>query len=844
MKSKFFQKNSDLKYAILLLLVTLVLFSKVLSHPKDIIWSPSSDLIEQFSYWSEFRYKSVNEFGQLPLWNPYTLSGYPYVGDPNSSHLFYPGKILLNFFNNPQFGFIFIIHFFLGGLFVYLFLKALGIDDFSSFIAGAVYILSVKLAYIVWLGYLDRDTSVMAVPLLFLLVEKYFRKKQKFYLILIPLALALQFFGDVPQFSVYTVLVIFIYYIFRAFSEQSSEPSWRGFAEQLKINFYNLFKYLSIFAIMLVLFILLSSIQLIPNLEKFQFSSRRQGLSFETITKSYVIPPYYIITMLMPDFAGSYNNGSYWGVYGYPEIASYIGILPLIFVMLTFLNRNKFTIFFYILAAFSLLFAIGKYSPLFLLFYNFVPTFNLFRNPLRMLFFFNFAMVVLVGFGTNFFLSKLKPKKSKRILSILLVIFIASIATTALIYLFASHMMNIGEKMLINKISNASTPLNSLGFYKEKLMLAYNEIASGFLTFDALLLSIILLFYWRLRMPKLPSKAWTYPRAKLSNIKLIKPLIFLIIFLDLGLYSMSIIQVKDKSAIFEKTDIINFLEKDKGIFRVLAFKNYLLPQYSSIKYNIYKVDGYEGMIMKDYFDYISAMNNATAIPATVLPIVDIYYPEMLNLLNAKYVVSEKQLYGNYYKNYELVYNTTSNFYLSFGMTRMYDKEFNDASHEFIGRKGVFVYLNKDFLPRAFVVPSAAVLDRNNILAELKKPSFKSRGLVLLEKSPNKPLANQGGYKEANITFYSPNKISVSVDTDYPGFLVLSEVWYPGWKALDNGKETEIYRANYITRSVYLDKGEHDVDFIYDPLSFKIGLWITIATLFFIMAYIVIYYREL
>ena len=527
MKDRFFHKKANLKHITLLFIVTLILFWKVIFHPNYIIWSPHSDLIEQVSYVSYFRYNSTNEFGQLPLWNPYTFSGYPYVGD-FSPHMFYPGRIFHYFFNPyPQFGFIFLIHFFLGGLFVYLFLKTLGIDDFSSFIAGVVYILSARLAHIVWLGHLEMETTVMAIPLLFLLVEKYFRKKQIFYLVLIPFVLALQFLGDVPQHPIYTIFVVFIYYVFRAF-----------FAEQLKINFYNLLKYLSIFAVILIVFILLSSIQFLPLLEKFQFSSRRQGLSYEVVSTGSA-PPYYFITMLIPNFFGSYHNGSHWGIFGYWQIASYIGILPLIFVVLNFLNRNKFTIFFISLAAFSLIFAMGKYTPLFFLFYKMVPIFNLFRNPVKMLFFFNFAMVILVGFGTNFFISNLKPIRLKRILFVILLVFIASIAITALIYLFASNIMDIGEKILVNKISKASIHLNSLEFYKEKLKLAYDEIASGLLILDAFLLLTALLFYLQSRKPK---------------PKLIKPLIFLIIFFDLGLYSMSFIHVKDPLIVFEKTD--------------------------------------------------------------------------------------------------------------------------------------------------------------------------------------------------------------------------------------------------------------------------------------------------
>ena len=42
-----------------------------------------------------------------------------------------------------------------------------------------------------------------------------------------------------------------------------------------------------------------------------------------------------------------------------------------------------------------------------------------------------------------------------------------------------------------------------------------------------------------------------------------------------------------------------------------------------------------------------------------------------------------------------------------------------------------------------------------------------------------------------------------MDINEPGFLILSEIWYPGWKAFDNGEETKIYRANFMFRSVEL-----------------------------------------
>jgi len=105
------------------------------------------------------------------------------------------------------------------------------------------------------------------------------------------------------------------------------------------------------------------------------------------------------------------------------------------------------------------------------------------------------------------------------------------------------------------------------------------------------------------------------------------------------------------------------------------------------------------------------------------------------------------------------------------------------------------------------------------------------------------LANNDSYKEAKIEFYSPNTIKIKINVSDAGFLVLSETWYPGWKAYDNGKEIEILRANYILRSVYISKGVHEIFFIYKPISFKIGLWVSALTFILIIVYFLYYFTR-
>ena len=89
-----------------------------------------------------------------------------------------------------------------------------------------------------------------------------------------------------------------------------------------------------------------------------------------------------------------------------------------------------------------------------------------------------------------------------------------------------------------------------------------------------------------------------------------------------------------------------------------------------------------------------------------------------------------------------------------------------------------------------------------------------------------------------MTFYSPNKIVVQASLSSPGLLVLSELWYPGWRAYDNGQEVKIHRANYLMRSVHLEAGRHTVEFAYDPLSFKVGRWVSAGAVLSLVVYVV------
>jgi hypothetical protein len=92
--------------------------------------------------------------------------------------------------------------------------------------------------------------------------------------------------------------------------------------------------------------------------------------------------------------------------------------------------------------------------------------------------------------------------------------------------------------------------------------------------------------------------------------------------------------------------------------------------------------------------------------------------------------------------------------------------------------------------------------------------------------------------QARITGYFGDHVEVNVDSTGPGFLVLTDTWYPGWEATVNGQPAHIYRTDYLFRGVEVPAGHSVVRLEFRPWSFWVGLWVSILTWLASMALIV------
>jgi uncharacterized membrane protein YfhO len=68
----------------------------------------------------------------------------------------------------------------------------------------------------------------------------------------------------------------------------------------------------------------------------------------------------------------------------------------------------------------------------------------------------------------------------------------------------------------------------------------------------------------------------------------------------------------------------------------------------------------------------------------------------------------------------------------------------------------------------------------------------------------------------------PDEIVLETDVGFPGYLVLADTYYPGWRATIDGAATRIFPADIAFRAVKLPPGKHTVRFVYRPMSVGVG----------------------
>jgi hypothetical protein len=140
-----------------------------------------------------------------------------------------------------------------------------------------------------------------------------------------------------------------------------------------------------------------------------------------------------------------------------------------------------------------------------------------------------------------------------------------------------------------------------------------------------------------------------------------------------------------------------------------------------------------------------------------------------------------------------------------------------------------VYTRSDPLPRAYLSHQAAAMTDEQATEAMFEPDWLPSRLTILESGVAARLAEARGAERVNLRRNDPEEVIVDLDASSAGLLVLSDPWYPGWKAELDGQPIPIRRANLHFRAVEVPGGLHQVKFVYDPKILKMGAAVSAVT---------------
>ncbi|NIM05750.1 MAG: YfhO family protein, partial [Armatimonadetes bacterium] len=354
--------------------------------------NPLLDPVQQYYPWRAFAVDSLKK-GIIPLWNPFSFCGQPFLANLQSALTYPPNLIFLLLSLPAAFTWGVVLHLFLAGLFFYWLLREWKVSPPAALFGAIAFMLN---GYIIgWLEYPAFGLWVLIwLPAILLFYEKAISTKRWGWAVLAGLAVTLQFRGGQLQISAYIILTLLLYVIWRAFSAGDKRA---------------VIGHLGRVVVVLLIGLSLAAVQLLPTMELAPLSARAAKTYAEA--REFAFPLTHLVLFFIPNFFGNQVDRNYWGdLTGNPHInfqesGCYVGVITLLLAWLALrLWRRPQVGFLLALTIVSVLLALG--SPLFAVFYYLVPGAKQLAGLGRALCLADFGLAGLAAFGLNRLLSK------------------------------------------------------------------------------------------------------------------------------------------------------------------------------------------------------------------------------------------------------------------------------------------------------------------------------------------------------------------------------------------------------------------------------------------------------
>jgi hypothetical protein len=785
---------------LLLAILGLACFGELVCHPGQVLYSGHSDLLAMHLPMKCFLVRSWQETGEVPLWCPNSFAGMPFVHDVQVA-AFYPPHVPLYLLPERWVGaalsWLVVFHVILAGWLMFGYARSKGLEGVAALVAAMGWMFGGK-----WLLHLLAGGHYIMVPLAWLpLVLRWFEQALARRSLLRATwaggAFALIVTGAHPQMTLYAGLFVAIASLWTVW-DGSAQPSGIRQSSR-KLTCSRLGHWFFLGAWTAVTAVILSAVQLLPALEAAPEASRAVGVDFREIL-AVTLP--CILGMVGPGWTPTWEDRA--GL-------SLVWIAAALAAPLINPGRSRF----YGLLCLSLLaFGLGGAAL-----FQWLPGFRLFQIPSRMLMFVAFPLSLLAGQTTQALIA-MEPAAlgacRRLVLRVAFVGFLFAAVTALADQAMGSHERIATAAWWTNEAISAV-----VDWVKQRPV-------AGWL-------------YWAVCCFTVPLSLWLLSKCCRLGPRTWAASWVGILLADLWALSWPQVAVRPIEAIYPIPTSVQYLATcreanpsqpwrvlDRSFSAPASSKplGSALPQLGGVQ--IEPVLGYNSFDVRRYKEYLQFILDQDF---PVQPRQGIFgYP-----IVADFPIRNKSLLDLLGTRFVLQPRTAMPFQgvQEPGATddwRLVAQDPRPTVYSFLagGMQSLSpycVYENAAFCPRTFVVYDAMPLAvRPQLLHQLKTTNFSER--VLLEEANEQELgsarAERGRYEAAHIVRYSPNQVSVQAEAETAGYLVLADVWFPGWRCTVNGVAAKVFRADYAFRAVALPPGRNEVVFTFSPASYSWG----------------------
>lgn len=790
--------------------------SEVVNHPYN--RRDPTDMYLTREYFIVAAYRD----GELPLWNPYTFTGHPIYAD-GVTRIFSPSLLFYTFLDLPVgYSVARLAELLCGAIFMYLFLIAIGASSRGALMGALVFELSAhSLFHLTGLGWWG---GLMWLPLIFLLVDRALTRNSFKYAILAGLVVAAQFFCAYMPNQIYFLGAVVLYYL--GFGWKVKQSFARASGPRLTTN-----RILTMLLITLAIGFVLAASQWVPVMELLSYSNRR---IVPTETSYIYLPPWYLVTLVFPNLFGTAYDPQMVNLFTALNVSHdhslYLGIaslLPLGF-LINWLRANRKNAkanpqvnddteppvnrqraieqhrlrFFLCFIIFALLVMIA--APLYVHLTRFLPVLQTIRVIVRAGVMFVFAASVLIALGADLLLEaegeglKNFTRQARRFLLGSLIFAALAVAVSYVVKL---------SGLIGNTNGEYVAGSGRLAYLKSVLAALTSQLAPPKSNIWLPLLFIFAAY----------GLLWLWSQAKITRQVFFASLMVLLVG-DLFLNSLQYDKTHEAARVFPKTAITEKLKALPGRVLVapsdietnrrahMSQEKVIAPPNTLLAYGISTVTGKDQLFPKSYREFCSLIEPQDRLSHVVF---DETASRYFDLLGVRYVLTHESTPAP--PNHELL----------------------------VKAEGLALYENPRAMPRAFFVetlfytpsPRETLEQLRDLPVDILHSAFTEKERLLGYTNFESFMITNA---KAQLVEERRNRVVVQTDNPDEGLLVLSDNYFPGWRATIDGEATEILRANYTMRAVRVPAGQHMVSFSFAPKTFTASLYTSLAALVIVL----------